>query len=139
MLRQISFVARLGASKVRIKFVGFRRPAASVILGCDFCGSHAESIFVQRKDVELLDASRVPIVRKPPKRDPDAVPLLLPKKYREVSRRGLVKLRAEKRAVIPAVSQPFVQVMTEPSRLSVLEPSSRLCEMHFLALANGLV
>lgn len=84
----------------------------------------------------MSDGTRVPIVRKPPKRDRDAVPLLLPHQYLEVSRRVSSKRRLVKLAVIPAHSQSFVHVSTERSH-SVLEPASQLCEKHSLALGNS--
>lgn len=76
------------------------------------------------------------IVRKPPKRDPDAVPLPLPQQYPKVSRRVSPKLRAVNRVFITASSQSLLYVRTERSELSVLEPSFQLHEKHSLALAN---
>lgn len=84
---QVSHDARLGTSQVKLKFFAFQRVAAPVILGCDFFDSSVESIHVQRKELELLHETRVPIVCKLRKRDRDAVPLPLPQHYPEFRRR----------------------------------------------------
>lgn len=89
--------------------------------------------------MSFYDRTPVLIVNMPSKRDPDAVPLPLPQKYPEVSRRVSPKLRVVKRAVIVAGSLFFVHVTTERSTLLVLEPSYQLYERHSLAIANGSV
>lgn len=122
MLGQVSLVTSLGTSQVTLKFFLCQRLAAPAVLGCNFCDSHVESIHVQSRYVDLLDRTRVTIVRKPPKRDPEVVPLSLPQQYPKVSRRVLPKLRVVKRVVILAGSWLFVHVTTERSGLSVQEP-----------------
>lgn len=138
MLGEVNFVARLGTSQVKLKFFVGHPLAARVILGCDFCDSHVESFHVQCKKVELFDRSPVLIVHKPFERDPDAVPLLLPQQYPEVSRRVSPQLRVVKRAVILAGSLFFVHITTERSTLLILEPSYQLYERQSLAIANGV-
>lgn len=46
--------------------------AVQVSTGCGIQDGSAESIQGQYKDVELMEGFRVSIVRKPPKRGPDA-------------------------------------------------------------------
>lgn len=60
----ISLLARIGQRLQTVNFFGCERLAATVILGCDFNDKHVEAIYPRWLEIELVDGTTVPIVRK---------------------------------------------------------------------------
>lgn len=71
----VSPFVRLGKLQAERSFFVYPGRAAPVFLGREFFDVDVESVHVERKEVMLMDAMRVPILRKRPKRVLDAVPV----------------------------------------------------------------
>lgn len=61
--------------------------AAPAVLGCNLCYSYVEELYMHHKEVDLIDGTRVPAIRRPMKRDSDAAPLVPCQSYPVVSHR----------------------------------------------------
>lgn len=71
----INLATKLGSQSEMLIFYVANRLATSVILGCDLCDKHLESICPRKRLVELDAGTTVPIIRKPNKGLLDAEPL----------------------------------------------------------------
>lgn len=79
-----------------------------MILGCDFCNKHVETICPRARMVELDDFTTIPIVLKPSPRPQDAAQL--PEGQEFIPRRQSLSLKVENlnRVVLLAESQTWV-------------------------------
>lgn len=81
VIDQVSLCLGLSTIHTNQRFYICQRLAAEVILCCDLCDLHVKSIHAQRNDVELMEGTWAPIVRKSPQTDPYEVPLTISQEY----------------------------------------------------------
>ena len=77
----INLTVQVGKRREVVKFNVVERLGTDVILGCDYCDKHVESIRPRKRLVELDDGSTVPILKRPEGRATNAVPLPAKQEY----------------------------------------------------------
>lgn len=71
----IDLVVNKRGSVETFRFKVVKRLVTQLILGCDYCDKHVESIHSTHRIVKLTDAKTVPFIRKPAPRAKDAIKL----------------------------------------------------------------
>lgn len=139
MTGYIDQVARLGTRLVKVTFIVCESLAAPVILGCDFCDRFVEAIHPRKREVELDDGTKVPIVRRPMKRPPSAAPLPADQEYGYAHGRSSPKVKVTCKTTLPPQSQTWVAVTSQRHGVNVLQPLDRLYQQHLVCASNGVV
>ena len=121
-----------------VKFNVVPRLAVDVIIGCDFCDKHVEAIRPRRRLVELDDGTTVPIVRRPDKRPPGAIPLPEEQVYVPSDKRASPKVKVAEKVTLQPESQTWVKVRTESEGLVIVQPYAPLFQRYQCAVATGV-
>ena len=88
----LDLVVNIGSRLETVRFYVVDKLAVTVILGCDFCDKHVDSIRPRKRTVVLDDGTEVPILKKPEPRGPDAIPLPRAQEYVPAGRKPSDKI-----------------------------------------------
>ena len=142
MIGLVDLVTRLGNRIVKVEFIGCKRLAAPVILGCDFCDRFVEALFPRKRLIEMDGGTTVPITRRS-LRHPykQARTDLKEDEAEKLSLGGRVspKLRVARNVVLSPETWTWVTVTTKRHGLAVIQHNDDLNHRESISATNGVV
>ena len=134
----VNLTCTVGGRSEIVTFYVVERLATEVILGCDYCDKHVESIRPRRRLVEMEDGSTVPIVRRPDKRKHNTVPLPEEQEYVPLKGRISNKIAVSKEIKLPPETQSWIEVTCEKHGIIQVEPLEKLFTNQLCMVGNGI-
>ena len=134
----IDLVVQVGESIEHVNFLVAKKLATSVILGCDFCDRHVESIRPRDRTVVMDDGSTVPIIRKSSASVGDDTKGTVEEELAPAAPRCSPRIRVTKRVKLQPDTQTWVEVVTKRQGLILVEPVERLYNDRTCLTAAGV-
>ena len=129
MAGTIRLSVKIGAQTEEVQFLVAEKLAKVIILGCDYCDQHLESIKPLRRIIEIDDGSTTPIVRYASRSQVEA---LLSEEHMDKERKKSTwpKIKVNKFTRLPPESQTFVTVTTRREGVIMVGPQQPVSYTH---------
>lgn len=135
----ITLVVNIGnRTSTNVTFNVVERLGTDVILGCDFCDSHVEAIRPRLRVIELTDGTAVPIIKGPPKRSSNLVPLPKEQEFVAPTGRASRKICVNKTITLEPQAHTWVPISTPQVGLVQVEPYRKLYETRQCVASHGI-